>query len=1194
MGEIGGTTSQSNRRFHNAPHIFLHSVLCREVYSFLAGDPFYHLGHLIYIIDNIGTMDDLKSYTVRVETGEIRLMSQEEVSKLVRTTMARAESGAPNSKTTTKFARGKGTYTIASDLSRRLSLSPRPVRSTRALHLDRNPEELKPPTSKIFQDFRAAVSGGAMSTPPGESRDDCNTFTKFEMKKPSLSRDERFSALVRTVGPTAIDPENDPRDVSFTVSTEVDGPKNMSEKEVQALVRSSIIRAKFNARQRKFRRKPGQSVDAISSPDNSPKKTHSRKFSWSTVEKSDDEDFEDFMDDEVAETKNDVRQEVEKREQCIESNQNAVDEMVNAEKNYISTNGSNEIFITPCSSSKNEAIDCASPTQTFKEDECKHTSRQPEFDLQLLSRVFSAGDTSISDKDICNRVKHSMAKAKMTRQEITDLLEDTPSGVTKLDVASICEGTQRRAKDSYRVFGVKSLSPRRRRNLGLNLTRAEVSPMHKLPFTSDDDQVPADTNVVSSETNQIDDSTSNEIVAVKATDGVITKSEIAECYISTPVDEAGVSASVVVTDFESPEAYPNPEDDKIATSIIDINIVEVNDRELDEPLVDTEVDKSEFVDSSQPFDDQTNENSNQYPNPTSSIAEMAHDIVEKIPEQNQKSCCFFQFCCAPIILSSSSVTVKEELDGASAITGKEELDGASAEELDRASAVTEKEESDRGLQVTEKEELDRSSEVKEKEERDRVAEVSCETIERHQEDAMQIQEMPPSEIDIEPIPIDCSEEKCEVVPNESIVPNNNLENIIDLTDITLAGSTLVSATVQTDDCKEEAAVQTDDREEETAMKSFDLVKEDTNDQMPVVENVEPVSMGGLVPESTVSYENCAVHDEIRKDTVDLNTEPLDSTTADESPCMTCFHVLMNPEMNPEIRSIEERNENKIVGPEELTNEKEPVPINLEMIPVDGPNEGQEELNALIIPDHDKAIMLEAQKEITTLPTDGVNSTSEREGITKEQNSSSNMSRVSKLSKYKRFKEYCEVKAVVTEEFLNEVISRKGSKISVTELAKMLKGEISKTVDKVIRDTEGNETELLNGISADETIQSERSDIEAKIDASLQQNGFCMDFMSIFSDVDLRDADDDLGSSSLFPDDSRAVTWIESVIDAESQYERQDHGTAHTVDADDDQAPKCEGYESEFVASLDENERRRLTFSFSDGRYTGSLSSLDDY
>jgi hypothetical protein len=126
------------------------------------------------------------------------------------------------------------------------------------------------------------------------------------------------------------------------------------------------------------------------------------------------------------------------------------------------------------------------------------------------------------------------------------------------------------------------------------------------------------------------------------------------------------------------------------------------------------------------------------------------------------------------------------------------------------------------------------------------------------------------------------------------------------------------------------------------------------------------------------------------------------------------------------------------------------------------------------------------------------------------------------------------------------------------------------------------------------MQSNRSDIDEKVKATLQQGGFCMDFLSMFTDLDPGDIDDDFGSASLLPDDSRAVTWIESVADAYSKDETTDQGAAHSIYADDDKPPKTAEYESEFAASLDEKERRRLTFSFSEGRYTGSLSSVDDY
>lgn len=1063
-------------------------------------------------------MDDMKSYTVRVETGEIRLMSQEEVSKLVRTTMARAESGAQNTKKTSKFARSKGTYTIASDLSRRLSLSPRPLSSTRALHLSKNPEErAKSPTSKLFKDFRAAVSTGATSIPPEESRDDNNTSIqskRTDMKESSRSREERFSALVRTVGPTVIDPENDPRDVSFTVSTEVDGPKNLSEKELHALVRSSIVRAKFNARYKKSRRKLDYMIDndsSMQSPDTSPTKRISRKFSWSTVEKSDDEEFEDFRDDENVEVKNDmidIRQESESREQTSKDNQTAVDEMVNAEKSDLSTHGSGEIFITPCTSSKNDAIDFAATKQLRNEDELKRTIRQPESETQLLSLVLSGGDTSISDKDICNMVKHSMAKAKLTRQEISDLLEDTgtstPSGATKMDVASMFEGIERRAKESSRVLGVKSFSPRRRRSLGLNVTRAEAAPILELPASIDGDNEPVDTGTIPTEIAKVNKDILAEIILQSEDEKISAEIEISESCACTSTDEAGISPPVVVQDSETPEFCPNTNDDNNNIFVAHEAVADEGyNREIDDPVYDkANVDNPDFAVLSQP-DVQTGGDTDMEIDPPLPIEELSHDITKVVPHQEQSNSCCFQMCCMPIILSSSSVAEKEELDRA-------------------------------------------------------PASISTGAIEQHKEEAVPLEEMPELNLNNDVESSVFVEAKLEEQRNEIIPPVHDHESIIDLTDVVSTGSIAVSPEVH----KKLSLLNDDANNEE--------MNEVKNDQDPVVDTVVQASLGDHNPLTTDNTGDSALHDAIEYHIEDLNGVRLDHTTIDESPCLTCFHVPMNPENI----SVEVKNEQHVVESETLNK-----------------NLGD---NAMIVSKKSNLVSLDAPTETVTLSPEDLNTSAAQEKCTNEQKSHSKINRHPKFSKYRRFKEYYDVKTVITDEFLNQVISRKGSKISVSELAKILNGETTKSVEDDIKVTDDNDSALHNNHSADDTMPSDRSDIEEKIDASLEQGGFCVDFMSIFSDLDLRGVDDDFGSASLFPDDSRAVTWMESVADAESKDEITDHGATRSIDADDDRPPKITEYESEFVASLDENERRRLTFSFSEGRYTGSLSSLDDY
>jgi hypothetical protein len=212
----------------------------------------------------------------------------------------------------------------------------------------------------------------------------------------------------------------------------------------------------------------------------------------------------------------------------------------------------------------------------------------------------------------------------------------------------------------------------------------------------------------------------------------------------------------------------------------------------------------------------------------------------------------------------------------------------------------------------------------------------------------------------------------------------------------------------------------------------------------------------------------------------------------------------------------------------------------------------------------------------------------------EKNSQLQSLRQMKLLKYKRCKEYCDLDSEGKDEVRNEVISKKDSKISVSELVKLWNAETYEDSKRSAVFLDENESSLQND-SVDETMLSyDNSAAEARYYSTSEPSGFCMDFMSLFSDFDLRDIDDDFGSASLFQDESRAVTWVDSVVAAVSKDETPNNGTTRSTMVDYDQAAKGAGYESELANSLDDNERRRLTFSFSDGRYTASLSSSNEY
>lgn len=467
-------------------------------------------------------MEDQKSYTVRTETGEIRLMSQDEVSKLVRSSIERAKSATPRKNTNNKLSQdASSVYSASTATSRRLSLSPRSPNSMRKYQFNRSQEEpkatSKPKTSQLFRDFREAMSSGASDITLGENGNITSrpkTERESRADKPSRSRgttmDDRFSAMVKSASARAVEREKI-RVQSFTVSTEAEGKKNLSETEINDLVRSSIRRARQNAKHKTWKQLDSSYNTASASiPSNlsySPQHAVQRKFSWSSAEKSDDDEIDEVRDDEVPERDGSDGRDHEpsaengqlesQRDDAIIATSSADDNQFRLEvteqntlledKREETTNSErtcDHVFETPSCSPESVNEDFEAPQSLKTEDRASALNEDVEapqspkteerasdsriispetcYDAPALGSVVSAGGESVlSDKDICLRVQLSMDRAKLTRLEITELLQQSPqSGMKISEMADIVEGTMRRARESAKGIDQPSATER--------------------------------------------------------------------------------------------------------------------------------------------------------------------------------------------------------------------------------------------------------------------------------------------------------------------------------------------------------------------------------------------------------------------------------------------------------------------------------------------------------------------------------------------------------------------------------------------------------------------------------------------------------------------------------------------------------------------------------------------------------------
>jgi hypothetical protein len=199
----------------------------------------------------------------------------------------------------------------------------------------------------------------------------------------------------------------------------------------------------------------------------------------------------------------------------------------------------------------------------------------------------------------------------------------------------------------------------------------------------------------------------------------------------------------------------------------------------------------------------------------------------------------------------------------------------------------------------------------------------------------------------------------------------------------------------------------------------------------------------------------------------------------------------------------------------------------------------------------------------------------------------------------RPKSFGEDATIITDEFLAEIASKKGSKISTSELAQMLEGSASRRSGSKV----GSEYESNLSSSAEESHPSEESresDSQYRscsrsrrgtrsgsaTGSSSVRSQFCMDFLDLFRPLDdIPGEDEDCSNAFTCNDDSNAVTWIESGMDENSAQEG-DLTDCDTTDKEADPTrKKASSRTPDVVEVVDEPDQRRVTFSFSDGRGT---------
>lgn len=356
----------------------------------------------------------------------------------------------------------------------------------------------KPTTSQLFRNFKEAISGGSAR---GKNFRTNKRYINRQKQEQS-SNSEQSSIYIpskKETEHTIPDGDDSNREQSFTVSTEADGKKKLSETEINDLVRKTIRRARENAK-RKTQQQLNSSFDVVAGSLRgnvtfSPESALGRKFSWSSMEKSDDEN-----DDNDTETRDEKQERdiVEERDNGLldppddttaldstgkESGfftEILSDEEKLSEEPYFSETNKNEVMIPL------EPIECDEvfeTTQSSPELSLLDNRRQKEpmatkvispfrgVEEPYLSSILSSGGDSVRSGAICSRVQHSIDRAKLARLEITELLQETPQNTAAmLDWNDLGDDTKRYARESGYGFETVlkrgfSVSPTKREQL---------------------------------------------------------------------------------------------------------------------------------------------------------------------------------------------------------------------------------------------------------------------------------------------------------------------------------------------------------------------------------------------------------------------------------------------------------------------------------------------------------------------------------------------------------------------------------------------------------------------------------------------------------------------------------------------------------------------------------------------------------
>lgn len=189
-------------------------------------------------------MDAPKSYTIRTETGELRLMSQEEVGALVRSTMekAKATSPSPKSPGSATSPRPRNPYTST---SQRLSRTPK--RGARKFHFRLTPEAKKT-NDKNQAAFATESTSNSSKETDLECRSERPSARSYNASQRCQSGCDGMEAHEKPVSPeTGKDCGHDKTKVD---KGETATKKNLSEVEIGDLVRNSIRRARENAKEK--------------------------------------------------------------------------------------------------------------------------------------------------------------------------------------------------------------------------------------------------------------------------------------------------------------------------------------------------------------------------------------------------------------------------------------------------------------------------------------------------------------------------------------------------------------------------------------------------------------------------------------------------------------------------------------------------------------------------------------------------------------------------------------------------------------------------------------------------------------------------------------------------------------------------------------------------------------------------------